>query len=193
MKLKLALLTITATILAFSAPIYAKSKTPLNENSLLNSLGISTQPSYIDHIAEKSGVFVGIGAATNKFELKSISGTLLLGYTQFFNKYLGIRTYLNYERVPSDYYGGLNIDLIYDIFQGEKLGFGVIVGSSNGYIAFPNKEEGFISQVNAGVSFSFDGGHNRLELLARIPLNNTTFKTLPKATTLYTFSYTYTF
>ncbi|PAF50162.1 hypothetical protein BKH43_05295 [Helicobacter sp. 13S00401-1] len=193
MKLKFVLLTTLSALLAFSAPIYAESETSLSESSLLNSLGISTQNTHINHIAEKSGIFVGIGAATHEFKITKVSGTLLLGYTQFFNKYLGIRMYLNYERLPSDYYGGLNIDLIYDIFQGEKLGFGIIAGSSNGYIAFQNKEEGYISQVNAGVSFNFDGGHNRLELLARIPLNNTTFRPLPKAMPLYTFSYTYTF
>lgn len=125
----------------------------------------------------KSSLTLGVGLNYTNLSLDTakphykFNASFLLGYSYFFNKNIGFRTYLMMDN--SDKFGlyGAGGDIIYDMYQGRVVGFGIIAGLSGGYMAiYPIKNETFLPYANGGFSISFDSGKSRFEALVRYPL-----------------------
>lgn len=126
----------------------------------------------------KSNLNIGIGANISKVNYESLGKyrlnvSSLIGYSQFFHKTFGVRLYGLFDYSVEKIYGGVGFDVLWDFFQIENFGVGIIAGSSIGFskIIALDLNGGVLSQFHVGASINFDGCKSRLELLVRIPYN----------------------
>ncbi|WP_104697471.1 MULTISPECIES: outer membrane beta-barrel protein [unclassified Helicobacter] len=149
--------------------------------------------------ANRSGAYAtafGPSLLTDAFkDSYGYSAALTLGTEHFFGNYFGVRsaifggyTYANKKigntKIGSDFIdAGLNLDLIVNAFNNGQTSFGIFGGVEAGYHYWLNKNSAYKSVASnnlmdfsgrVGISMLL-GGHNRLELLAKIPFASVGF------------------
>lgn len=139
---------------------------------------LENSPSVINkNIAKnKSGFTFGIGLnyinlLNDKNLTHKYNATTLIGYSYFFDKNIGFRVNIFIDNSKLGFYTGGEINLIYDIFQESKYGFGILTGINFGVKKIYKREiQKNIISANAGFSLIFDGGINRIQFLFRYPI-----------------------
>lgn len=142
------------------------------------------------------GTVFGPSVLTDAFKNSyGYSAALTIGTENFFGNYFGVRSAIfggythtskkiGATRIGSDFIdAGLNLDLILNAFNNNQTSFGFFGGVEAGYHYWLNKHSSYKSLASdhlmdfsgrVGITMLL-GGHNRLELLAKIPFASVGF------------------
>lgn len=149
-----------------------------------------------DYASKKTGLLLGIGIGNNHLTVHNkisekyqmVDFNYKLGISYFFAKSIGIRTYISgntsFNKISFYGYGGLNLDLMYDILQSQDgFGFGIFSGLGVGnsfFIALDNndstkinaeqtKNYGILINLDFGVSLIISNS-SKIEFAYKMPL-----------------------